>query len=257
MTSSAGNSCKQLAGRSAVVTGSSSGIGRAIALTLARAGADVLVHARGNASGGQEVVHAVAELGANASLVLADLSEHRGQDQLLQAAQDWRPVDIWINNAGADVLTGDAAEWSFERKLQQLWAVDVMATIRLARAAGMDMQRRGQGVILNIGWDQADDGMAGDAGQLFGTTKSAVTAFTRSLASSLAPRVRVNCLAPGWIRTAWGKSASEYWQQRARQESLLGRWGEPADVAEVALFLVSDAAAFVNGQVVCINGGRP
>jgi len=80
-------------------------------------------------------------------------------------------------------------------------------------------------------------------------------AFTRSLARSLAPEVRVNCLAPGWIRTEWGEHASEYWQQRAVDSCMLGRWGTPEDVARVARFLVSPAADFVTGQIVPINGG--
>lgn len=80
-------------------------------------------------------------------------------------------------------------------------------------------------------------------------------AFTRSLARSLAPQVRVNCLAPGWIRTAWGDKASEYWQARARAEALLERWGTPEDVARAAAFLASPAAAFITGQIVPINGG--
>jgi 3-oxoacyl-[acyl-carrier protein] reductase len=117
------------------------------------------------------------------------------------------------------------------------------------------MKSRGEGVILNLGWDQADFGMEGDGGQLFGTIKAAVMAFTKSLAKSLAPEVRVNCLAPGWIRTDWGDVASEVWQERAQRESLAGRWGAPEDVAHVARFLASPAASFINGQVVPINGG--
>ncbi len=117
------------------------------------------------------------------------------------------------------------------------------------------MQQAGGGVLLNMGWDQAQLGMSGDSGEMFATVKGAVMAFTQSLARSLAPTVRVNCLAPGWIRTQWGQQASDFWQQRAEQESLLARWGTPADVARVAHFLVSPAAAFVNGQVIPVNGG--
>lgn len=117
------------------------------------------------------------------------------------------------------------------------------------------MVERGSGVILNIGWDGAERGMAGETAELFAAAKGAVMAFTRSLAQSLAPPVRVNCLALGWIKTAWGESTSEYWQQRARRESLVGRWGEPSDVAQAARFLVSPAAAFITGQVIPVNGG--
>ncbi|MFO0969360.1 MAG: SDR family oxidoreductase, partial [Gemmataceae bacterium] len=108
---------------------------------------------------------------------------------------------------------------------------------------------------VNMGWDQAETGMDGDSGQLFGTVKAAVMAFTRSLALSLAPQVRVNCLAPGWIRTAWGEGASDYWQARAVKETPLARWGEPEDVAQTALWLVSPAASFITGQTIRINGG--
>jgi 3-oxoacyl-[acyl-carrier protein] reductase len=139
--------------------------------------------------------------------------------------------------------------------LEELWRVDVAASMRLARLAGARMKRRGSGVILNLGWDGAERGMAGDSGELFAAVKGAVMAFSRSLARSLAPEVRVNCLAPGWIKTAWGSRASETWQDRAQRESSLRRWGTPDDVAQVARFLVSPASAFVTGQVVCVNGG--
>ena len=109
------------------------------------------------------------------------------------------------------------------------------------------MKQRGSGSILNIGWDQAATGMEGDSGEMFATTKGAVMAFTLSLAKSLAPEVRVNCIAPGWIKTDWGEEASDYWQQRAIGESLLQRWGTPEDIAKAARFLASDEATFING----------
>src|SRR5690606_8559225 len=133
------------------------------------------------------------------------------------------------NNAGVDVLTGDSAKWPFDEKLRRLWEADVLGTVELSRQVGSRMQQRGHGVIINIGWDQAETGMAGDSGEMFGVIKGGIMNFTRSLAKSLAPAVRVNCIAPGWIRTAWGEEASEYWQERAQGESLLARWGEPED----------------------------
>jgi 3-oxoacyl-[acyl-carrier protein] reductase len=162
---------------------------------------------------------------------------------------------VLINNAGADTLTGEASSWSFERKMNELLAVDVRATLRLARILGARMRETGQGVIVNMGWDQAETGMEGDSGELFATAKGAVMAFSRSLALSLAPEVRVHCLAPGWIRTAWGDSASGVWQERVRRETPLGRWGSPEDVAETAAWLVSASARFLDGQVIRVNGG--
>jgi 3-oxoacyl-[acyl-carrier protein] reductase len=118
------------------------------------------------------------------------------------------------------------------------------------------MRERGRGVIVNIGWDQVETGMEGDSGQMFAAAKGAIMAATRSLAKSLAPSVRVNCVAPGWIRTKWGEHASAEWQQRAKRESLLARWGEPEDIARAVRFLASPAAEFINCQVIHVNGGR-
>jgi 3-oxoacyl-[acyl-carrier protein] reductase len=245
-----------LKGQTAVVTGSSSGIGRAIALAFADAGANVLVHARQNGKGAETVALHAQSLGRDTRVVMADLSDTAEQDRLIEVAWEWRPIDIWINNAGTDVLTGNAAGRSFEDKLAALWKVDVVASLRLSRAAGNRMRERGHGVILNMGWDLAVTGMAGDSGEFFAAVKGAVMAATRSLAKSLAPEVRVNCMAPGWIRTEWGRQASAEWQERGKRESLLARWGEPEDVARVACFLASDEASFINGQIIPINGGR-
>jgi 3-oxoacyl-[acyl-carrier protein] reductase len=242
--------------QTAVVTGSSSGIGRAIALALARGGADVLVHARASAAAAQAVSEEIRQMGRRSEVFLYDLSEPGRQEALVEEGWNWQGrVDIWVNNAGADLLTGDARQWSFERKLDELWRVDVTATLRLSRLVGAKMKSQGAGVILNMGWDQSEVGMAGDSGELFAAAKGAIQSFSRSLALSLAPQVRVNCLAPGWIKTEWGESASDYWQERARRESALERWGTPEDVAQVARFLASPGASFVTGQTVAINGG--
>ncbi|HUY34684.1 MAG TPA: SDR family oxidoreductase [Pirellulales bacterium] len=247
---------RELAGRTAVVTGSSSGIGRAIALELAAAGAAVLVHARSRLDAAKETGAAIRERGSESTIRLFDLAGEGSHEALVAAAWQWRgDVDIWVNNAGADVLTGEAARWSFEQKLAHLWRVDVTATLRLSRLAGARMKARGTGTIINMGWDQVEYGMAGDSGELFAAVKGAVMAFSKSLARSLAPEVRVNCLAPGWIKTSWGEAASDDWQRRAVDESLLARWGTPHDVARVARFLASPAAGFITGQTIAVNGG--
>jgi 3-oxoacyl-[acyl-carrier protein] reductase len=247
---------RELAGLRAVVTGSTSGIGRAIALELAAGGADVILHGRHSAEAAARVARGVRDLGGRTQVILADLREERECLRLVDAAWSaWQGIDIWVNNAGADTLTEEAAGWPFERKLQELLAVDVTATVLLARAAGQRMRTAGGGVILNMGWDQADTGMEGDSGQLFGASKAAVMAFSKSLAVTLAPEVRVNCLAPGWVRTAWGEGASVRWQERVRRETPLQRWGTPEDVAAAARWLASPAAAFLTGQVIRVNGG--
>jgi 3-oxoacyl-[acyl-carrier protein] reductase len=245
-----------LKGQAAVVTGSSTGIGRAIALELASAGANVLIHARSSNQAAEEVALHVRSLARYTGVVMADLSDPAEQDRLVEAAWAWRPIDIWVNNAGVDVLTGSAAKWSFEEKLDALWKVDVVASLRMSREAGRRMRDRGAGVIINMGWDQVETGMAGDSGEIFTAIKGAVMSATRSLAKSLAPHVRVNCIAPGWIRTEWGEQASPEWQERAKHDALVARWGSPEEVARVVCFLASPAAGFVNGQIIPINGVR-
>jgi 2-amino-4-hydroxy-6-hydroxymethyldihydropteridine diphosphokinase len=247
---------RELTGLRAVVTGSTSGIGWATAQALAAGGADVIIHGRRSRDTAEAAAAKLRDDGVRAAAILADLHDDEECRRLVDEAwQTWGGVEVWVNNAGADTLTGDAARWPFDRKLRELLAVDVTATMLLSREVGARMKARGEGVILNVGWDQADRGMEGDSGQLFGATKAAVMAFSKSLALSLAPEVRVNCLAPGWIRTAWGERASAAWQERVLRETPLRRWGLPEDVAAAARWLASPVAAYVTGQVIRVNGG--
>ena len=177
-----------LSGLRALVTGSTSGIGRSMALQLAAAGADVLIHGR-RATAAEEVAGLVRASRVRSQVLLADLRDPGQYQRLVASAWNtWGGLEVWINNAGADTLTGEAAQWPFERKLAELWTVDVQATIHLARAIGERMKTRGTGVILNMGWDQADTGLEGDSGQLFGTIKAAIMAFSKSLARTLRRR---------------------------------------------------------------------
>jgi len=246
----------EMSGIRAAVLGSTSGIGRAVAIRLAEAGADVIVHGRASREAAEAVADEVRAQGVRSAVLMADLADRDAGDRLAaQAWETWGGLDAWLHLAGADTLTGPAARNPFDAKLDRLWAVDVVATVRLCRDVGRRMKAQGHGSIVTMGWDQAETGMEGDSGELFAATKGAILAFTRSLAMSLAPEVRVNALAPGWIRTAWGDTASDTWQDRVIRETPLARWGTPEDVAEAARFLVAPGSAFFTGQILRVNGG--
>ena len=245
-----------LIGKRALITGGSSGIGRAMALEFARAGADVIIHFGKSSDAAAVVSEEVRQIGQKSIILGADFSVTDGLDEFLDASfAVWSGLDIWVGNAGVDLLTGESANADYSTKLRRLLSVDVEAGMLLAKRAGQQMAKSGGGNILTIGWDQSDRGMEGDSGELFSAAKNAIMGFSRSLALSLAPHVRVNCIAPGWIKTAWGETASEVWQERVRRETPLRRWGLPEDVACLARFLVSDDAAYITGQVVNCNGG--
>lgn len=247
-----------LAGKVALVTGASSGIGRAIALACARAGADVVVGYRTSERGATEVADAIRALGRRAPVVQADTADPGGVDRLAaDAVRILGRVDVWINNAGADILTGATAERSRLEKLDLLLAVDLRGTV-LASWAAVDVMRRqpGGGVIINMAWDQVlAGGMKGEYAQLFCAAKGGVYAFSRALARSVAPQVRVNVLGPGWIETAYGVALDPAVKQRITGTIPLGRWGAADEVAHAAVYLASDAAAYVTGQMLMINGG--
>ncbi|HYZ71342.1 MAG TPA: SDR family oxidoreductase [Thermoleophilaceae bacterium] len=234
------------------MTGASSGIGRAIAEAYAAAGADVLVTHRDSAERAREVADAI---GARVRQV--DLATRAACERLVaEAREELGRVDVWVNNAGADVLTGEAAAWEWERKLDLLLAVDLKGTIACSYAIGEVMREQGRGgAIINMSWDHVAAGMAGENPQLFSAVKGGVLAFSKSLARALAPVVRVNALCPGWIETAFGQHADREFHRSVAQDTPLGRWGRPQDVAGAALYLASPEAAFVTGQAINVNGG--
>lgn len=256
-----------LAGSVAVVTGASTGIGRAIALAMAGAGADVAITYRSEASRARTVAEEIGALGRRAEVLPLELADRASITELADGVRrTFGRVDVWVNNAGADILTGSGAQLTDLEKLDRLLTVDLRGTmlasweaVRLMREQPKGDAARGSGsgggVIINMSWDHVLTGMAGRNPEMFSAAKGGVLSFSKSLARSVAPSVRVNVLAPGWIETDFGSGLDERHYRQVAQSTPLGRWGTPEDVARAAVFLGSRDSAFLTGQVLLVGGG--
>jgi 3-oxoacyl-[acyl-carrier protein] reductase len=240
-----------------LVTGASSGIGRAIALAAARAGADVAITYRENEQGAREVEREIQALGRRAAILRLDLRDVQSLNGVGSGARDaLGRLDVWVNNAGADILTGAGAKLSPLEKIDTVLAVDLRGTMLASwQAAELFAKQDAGGVIINMSWDHVTFGMQGLNPQIYGAAKGGVLAFSKCLARSVAPRVRVNILAPGWIETSFGAGANEGLRRSVAESTPLKRWGTPEDVAGAAVFLASSAAEFLTGQTIMVGGG--
>jgi 3-oxoacyl-[acyl-carrier protein] reductase len=245
-----------LVDRVVVVTGASSGIGRAIATAAARAGADVALTYRENEKGARDAAWEIQGLGRRAVVFPLDVTHRESIDALGPAARDaLGGLDVWINNAGADILTGDNAFLPDTEKLDLLLSVDLRGTMLASWHAASLLGAAGGGVIINMSWDHVLTGMPGSNPEMFAAVKGAVLSFSKALARSVAPRVRVNVLAPGWIQTSFAEGLDEERRRKVAESTPLGRWGVPDDVAGAAVFLASPAASFITGQTIFVGGG--
>jgi 3-oxoacyl-[acyl-carrier protein] reductase len=246
----------RLDGQVAVVTGASSGIGRAIALALGSEGAEVVVNYTRSAGRAQEVAAEIARAGRRAIAVGADVSRRGDVERLVaETLVAFGALHLWVNNAGADILTGEAATWPDEEKWDHVMAVDLKGTWLCSRAAAAAMAGAQRGAIVNISWDHALSGMGNPTAAIYAAAKGGVLALSRCLAREFAPRVRVNVVAPGWIRTAWGERVDEATSHSVVQATPLARWGTAGDVASAVLFLVSSEASFITGETILVGGG--
>jgi len=242
-----------LAGRRALVTGASSGIGRAIALAFAQAGAAVLVNHLGRAAEADALVREIHSLGAQAWAIEADVSRSADVAGLAaQAAQRCGAVDVLVNNAGIiqEKPFLDTTEGDWDRML----AVDLKSVFLTARAFLPGMVAQGRGVIINIASDLAVLGREHYAP--YCAAKAGVIGLTRSLAREFAPAIRVNAIAPGPVNTAMVSLDAMSPQWLAKELDIpQRRIAEAEEIAATALFLASDLSRFYCGQVLGPNGG--
>jgi 3-oxoacyl-[acyl-carrier protein] reductase len=243
--------------KNVLVTGASSGIGRAIALRCAQAGADLAITYRKNQSGAESTAREIRSLGRRVEVIRTDISHGEEIDALVgRLREGFRRIDVWINNAGADILTGEGGRLTRVQKLDVVLGVDLRGTV-LASWAAVDFMREGGGggTIINLSWDHITQGMKGENPTIYSAGKGGVASFSKSLARDVAPDIRVNILAPGFIETAFGEQADSRFREKVIEMTPLRRWGTPEDVAGAALFLASDASAFLTGQTIMVNGG--
>ena len=237
---------QDLDGLSALVTGATSGIGKAAAQELGRHGADVVVHGR-DAGRGQVVVDAITAEGGNARFVGADLSDPAQLDQLVEQAG---AVDVLVNNAGSSWFgpTDDLDVGTFD----QLFTANVRAPYFLVAALAPKMAARGSGSIINVGSMAGQVGMPG--GAAYSATKGALASMTRSWAAEFSPAgVRVNTVAAGPVYT--GIQRSEV-TEAIGATTIMDRAAQPGEIASVIAFLASSKASYLTGAVLAADGGR-
>ena len=238
-----------LAGQTALVTGATSGIGRAVAELLAQHGAEVVAHGR-DPRRGAELVDAIIVAGGSARFVAADLGDARDVERLAREAGE---VDILVNNAGIYELTPTLATTaeSFDRH----FAVNTRAPFQLVAAVVPHMIERGAGTIVNISSTAATT--VAPVGAAYGASKAALELLTRYWATEFgAAGIRVNGVASGPVRTPGTEPMLAAVGDAVADMTARGRIGDPAEVAEVVLFLVRSASSFVNGTVVGAHGGE-
>ncbi len=243
----------QLEGKTALVTGSGRNIGRAIALAMAREGANVVVNARSNREDVESVAAEVRELGRKALPLLADVGNRADLENLMdKALAEFGHVDIVVNNASV------RPHKSFAEMTYDDWrgvlAIDLDSAFITSRAAVPGMLERGWGRIINLGGLQAHQGRHG--GAHISAAKVGLVGFTRALATELGPHgIRVNCVVPGMIDTSReGASVARTGNRIA--DIPAGRMGTTDDIANLCLFLCTDAGDYISGQTIHVNGGE-
>ncbi len=243
----------QLKGKTAVVTGGSRGIGRAIALLLAEKGANVVVNYTSNSEAALEVVKKIEEMGASAMAVKADVSKSDQVENLVnEVLNTFGSIDILINNAG--ITRDNLIIRMSEQEFDEVLTTNLKGAFICTKAVSKVMIKQKSGKIINV---SSVVGIIGNAGQSnYAAAKAGLIGFTKSMAKELAKRgINVNAVAPGFIETDMTSKLSDKVKEEFANNIPLMRIGKPEDIAKAVLFLASEYSDYITGQVINIDGG--
>ena len=237
----------------ALITGAGRGIGRAIAIALAKEGAEVVINYNGSEERAKEVKQTIEENGGKASIYKCNVSDFVACEAMIKdIVKEYGHLDILVNNAGItkDGLIMKMKEEDFDSVLN----VNLKGTFNTIRHSARQMLKQRSGKIINI---SSVSGILGNVGQAnYAASKAGVIGLTKSAARELASRgITVNAVAPGFIKTEMTEVLSEQVQDHAKSQIPLGSFGNPEDVAEAVWFLASDKAGYITGQVLNVDGG--